>query len=623
MAETYFLVITFTHLSFSSILYFLHKKWPSKFLAVFALAWLIESGRAAFLYVDLHLDQSENWYLLFDLAYIWVSWLIVSGIADFVGLRVRRRWLIIYTASALLLLLAVPEAIHWILKKGVSPDTDRLEALYLGPALLFMLGGSMRGLSSWWLYRYWRQHRLPGALIAALFMFFHALGSLFTPVELWMFAGDMPGSELFWFLQVLGLSVGVMVLVFNRQQADLIHSRETASCTLGRLMAVLDTASEGIITADADGRIVLTNRQLEALFDIPSARFLGKDLDKLLQLVAKEFRSTVSSQIDSLRQDESRASRSRITATREDGSTFPAELSLRTVRMSSRLLYTAAIQDLSEEVEAEERRKELEAEFLQAQKMEAIGRLSAGIAHDFNNLLTTIQMSAELLYERAEPGTLEITWAEEIRNASRSAAALTRRLLAFSRKQVLKPEPVDLSEAVRGLESMLERIVGRDIVLTIRGEPGCWAEIDRSQLEQVIMNLVVNARDAISDGGNIELRTERIEYRAPQPQGPFAIPPGRYVQLVVTDSGSGIPPETQDQVFEPFFTTKEPGKGTGLGLSTVYGIVKQSCGYITLSSETGKGSSFRLYFPEQNSLESPVAQEDSSHSRYCRYSQRS
>jgi two-component system, cell cycle sensor histidine kinase and response regulator CckA len=255
-------------------------------------------------------------------------------------------------------------------------------------------------------------------------------------------------------------------------------------------------------------------------------------------------------------------------------------------------------QDVTEQRAAEEALRRSEEQLRQAQKMEAVGQLAGGIAHDFNNLLTAILSYCELLLEEIRQGDPIRGDIEQIRQAGQRAAGLTRQLLAFSRRQVLQPKVLSLNAVVESTDGMLHRLIGADILLEIRCEPGLWHVLaDPGQLEQVLVNLVVNARDAMPRGGRILVTTQNRELRADSLLRGNGVRPGSYVALTVRDTGVGIDPANHARVFEPFFTTKEPGKGTGLGLSTVYGIVQQSGGHVAVESAPGEGAMFTVLLP--------------------------
>jgi two-component system cell cycle sensor histidine kinase/response regulator CckA len=250
---------------------------------------------------------------------------------------------------------------------------------------------------------------------------------------------------------------------------------------------------------------------------------------------------------------------------------------------------------------AQEELSKTEEQFRQAQKMEAIGRLAGGVAHDFNNLLTIIIGYADMLTGSFRAGDPARELTEEVKRAGERAASLTRQLLAFSRKQVLVPTVVDLHVLVKDMERMLRRLISEDVDLRVQGEAELWpVKVDPGQMEQVVMNLIVNARDAIQGTGKITIEMRNIVLADTCQQTCPDVKPGEYVLLAVRDTGCGMDPATLTRIFEPFFTTKGPEKGTGLGLSTVFGIVKQSGGHISVHSEPGRGSSFEIYLPRES-----------------------
>jgi len=266
-----------------------------------------------------------------------------------------------------------------------------------------------------------------------------------------------------------------------------------------------------------------------------------------------------------------------------------------------------AVRRALDEARDRARAKELEAQLIQAQKMEAIGRLAGGVAHDFNNMLTVINGYSELLLAQMPPEDSKRRDLEEIFNAGKRAAGLTRQLLAFSRRQILQPTTLDLNAILQGLERMLSRLIGEDVKLQLRLAPGLHpVNADAGQIEQVIVNLVVNARDAMPQGGKIILETMNAEideaFTASHPDAR----PGAHALLLVSDTGIGMAPDVKAHLFEPFFTTKERGKGTGLGLSTVLGIVQQCGGSIQVSSELGWGTTFRIYLPRAEKVFGPA-----------------
>jgi two-component system cell cycle sensor histidine kinase/response regulator CckA len=285
----------------------------------------------------------------------------------------------------------------------------------------------------------------------------------------------------------------------------------------------------------------------------------------------------------------------------KDGAILAVEVSADSIAFAGRPARLILVKDVTE-------RKRLEDQLRQFQKMEAIGRLAGGVAHDFNNLLTVIQGYGDLVLDDLEPGDRLYADVRGIKDAAERAAGLTQQLLAFSRRQVLAPEVLDLNSLVREMERLLHRLIGEDIEIHTALAPDLGRiRADPVQLHQVVLNLAVNARDAMPHGGTLTLETQNVEVGPNRPATQGLVTPGRYVLLAVTDTGVGMDQETKANVFEPFFTTRGTGEGTGLGLATVYGIVRQSGGFIWVYSEPSQGSSFKVYLPRAESDGVPTA----------------
>jgi len=259
--------------------------------------------------------------------------------------------------------------------------------------------------------------------------------------------------------------------------------------------------------------------------------------------------------------------------------------------------FVATLNDITRRKRAEAEKAELEEKLRQSQRMEAIGTLAGGVAHDFNNLLTVIAGYSDAVMRSLSPGDPNRSKLEQVTHASQRAADLTRQLLAFSRKQVLQPKVLDLNTIIANLSRMLKRLIGEDIELSTHLDPNLSRiQADPGHVEQVLINLAVNARDAMPRGGKLAIQTHDVSL-SPSLAAEKQIEPGHYICVSVSDTGEGIAPEILDRIFEPFFTTKAPGRGTGLGLSTVYGIVKQSNGHIEVLSQLGLGTTMQIYLP--------------------------
>ncbi len=344
-----------------------------------------------------------------------------------------------------------------------------------------------------------------------------------------------------------------------------------------------------VVEWDTQLRITEWSPSAERVFGYSREEALGRDASFLVPPALREHVDRMGQDILSHRGG-TRSANDNIT---KDGRTISCEwYNTPLVDESGHMLGVASlVQDVTERVALEERLR-------QSQKMEAVGRLAGGVAHDFNNLLTVIMGYSQLLTDGLPAASRLKDATAQIRSAADRAAGITRQLLAFSRKQVLSPRVIDLNDIMMNLDTMLRRLIGEDIeVLTVPGRDLGAVKADPGQIEQVIMNLALNARDAMPNGGKLTLETENTDLNDAYALEHSPLLPGRYVMLAVSDTGTGMSPETQAHIFEPFFTTKEVGKGTGLGLSMVYGIVKQSGGYIWVYSELDQGTSFKIYLP--------------------------
>ncbi len=284
----------------------------------------------------------------------------------------------------------------------------------------------------------------------------------------------------------------------------------------------------------------------------------------------------------------------------KDGQNIPVDISLNYFEYDNKEYVCATARNISARKQLENESKKLQAQFQQAQKMESVGRLAGGIAHDFNNMLQVILAHSELAMARIDPEQTLHTDLQEIRKAAEHSANLVRQLLAFARKQTIDPKVLDLNETVEGMLKMLRRLIGEDIHLAWLPETSLWAiKMDPSQIDQILVNLCVNARDAIEGIGKVTIETQNAVLDEAYCAEHAGFIPGKYVLLAISDNGTGMNKEILDRLFEPFFTTKEMGKGTGLGLAMIYGIVKQNNGFINVYSEPFKGTTFKIYLPRQ------------------------
>ena len=368
-----------------------------------------------------------------------------------------------------------------------------------------------------------------------------------------------------------------------------ITEHMTSDETIRRLTVAVDQSPAAVVITDLQGNIDYVNRRFTEITGYGAAEAFGKN-PRFLKSgltpieVYRDLWDTIGA---------GREWRGVVQNRRKNGELYWESATISPIRDAAGAVthYVEISQDVTEQ-------RLLEEQFRQAQKMEAVGRLAGGVAHDFNNLLSVITSCTELVIEDLGASDPRREDLEEVRKAAVQAATLTRQLLAFSRQQVLQPRVLDLNDVLGGAEKILRRLIGEDVALTtVLGSALGAVKADQGQIEQVIMNLVVNARDAMPDGGRLTIATSAVHLDADYADDHPPVVPGDYVLLTISDTGVGMDATTQRRIFEPFFTTKEKGKGTGLGLATVYGIVKQSGGFIWVYSEPAHGATFKIYLP--------------------------
>jgi PAS domain S-box-containing protein len=396
-----------------------------------------------------------------------------------------------------------------------------------------------------------------------------------------------------------------MATAFNDMTRSLRHQAERLEAAYQRFSTVTQSARDAIISTDQGGHITFWNRSAEATFGYSESDVIGRPITKLI--VESDHAAYASALPVPNAGDLTLGRIIEVTSVRKDGARFPSEFSLAVLDSSEGTAFTAIVRDVTERQQSQDALRQRDEQLRQAQKMEAIGRLAGGVAHDFNNLLMAINGYAEMLaQELADNGELRSD-AEEILKATDRAAGLTRQLLAFSRRQVIKPQAVALDRLVDGTMNMLQRLIGQDIRIITENWPDLTPVLaDSTQIEQILVNLVINARDAMPHGGKITIGLRNVELDKIGVGAHPGLQVGDYVEMSVSDTGAGMDEETKSKIFEPFFTTKESGKGTGLGLATVYGIVQQNNGSIEVQSRLGRGTTFYIYLPRATDLGKPA-----------------
>jgi PAS domain S-box-containing protein len=407
------------------------------------------------------------------------------------------------------------------------------------------------------------------------------------------------------FLMLLVVLVsGVLVMVLRRHQDALgrirlqtMHANEHAARRSERHYRTLfETVTDGIFLVSRDEKVVEGNRAACRQLGYTREELLGMPLTQLVPPEALDHLAEVQREVAAkgfVRVDASHR--------RKDGTIYPVELTVSMTEVDGAPAFMAVTRDVTERRRAEEDRRRLEDQLQHAVKMESIGRLAGGVAHDFNNLLTAILGNVEIANHRLRRKESVEDLLGEVREAAVSAAGLTRQLLAFSRRQIVEPRLVDLNDLIAHMHKMLVRLIGEDIELrTLPGQGLATVRVDPGLVEQVLMNLAVNARDAMAGGGVMIVETAAVtldeEYKRSHP----LVEPGPYVRLAISDTGSGMSDEVKRHLFEPFFTTKPRGEGTGLGLATIYGAIRQSNGHVEVYSEVGKGTTFKIYLPAES-----------------------
>jgi PAS domain S-box-containing protein len=371
-------------------------------------------------------------------------------------------------------------------------------------------------------------------------------------------------------------------------------------------LAVLEASPNAIVAIDHEGLITYVNPMAEETFGYATGDLIGRPVETLLPSRVAERHLEHRSAFLQHPAARPMGIGLDLSGRRRDGTEFPVEISLSPVHTDNGIQVFATVVDITA-------RKTAEAELLQAQKLESIGRLAGGIAHDFNNILFAINGYAEMLEEDLSPerrNHLDVEDARRsvvaIRNAGHRAATLTSQLLAFSRQQVLTPRVLEIDAAVHAVEPMLRRLIGENVRLTmVLDSEGGRVRLDPGQMDQILVNLVVNARDAMPNGGTVTIETGHVEFGERDAQEHVLPSSGAFVLLAVSDTGQGMDRETRDHIFEPFFTTKQRGHGTGLGLATIYGIVRHAGGHIWVYSEPEQGAVFKLFLPSVDETPTP------------------
>ncbi len=693
-------VIIMLHAAFGCMFLFMNRRHPARFTRLMAQSWLLEGFRACIVYAELdNTGGFSHWHSLSDCLNVVATWWLLAGCADLAGVKLPPRLGHYCLGIGIPVILALRYVAPALLEvAGYTPQRAEFSSILVELIFIFTAVAVARFAIFWWLLGIWRKTRLPGALLAILFGVPYIVLAVAIPFQFYF--GYFPEwIYLTWAGRVLGFSLGLLMLLFDRQLA-VQRERERAN------RRIVETSHDLIWSVDASGRWTSVNQATRSIYGYEPEDILGRPFT---DFVAPERVAADRAAFEQIIAGKNLFNFETIHR-RKDGTAV--NLSFNAVVLSDergRLLgVTGTAQDITERKKAEQQvrhlanfpelnpnpvlefaadgavayqnpaahamvrrlgqhhleqllppeaaaivrnclatgqprlrlvtahgrntlswsfypivtqqvvhcyigditeRTLLEGQLRQSQKMEAVGQLAGGVAHDFNNLLTAIIGHLGLLQSGpALPAEAQDSLTE-IGKAAGRATNLTNQLLAFSRLQVSSIRPLDLNEVVTNLGKMLRRLLGEDIAMHLDLAPGQLVfNGDAGMMEQVVLNLVVNARDAMPAGGSLRIAT--CSERRPGREAPAPAEISSWLCLSVSDTGTGIPPEVLPKIFEPFFTTKEVGKGTGLGLATVFGIVQQHHGWIDVESKPGLGTTFRIFLPQQHgALTDPSGQE--------------
>ncbi len=577
-------MIIMLHAAFGCVYLFMNRQHPAKFSRLIAQSWLLEAFRSCIVLSQLdYSGKVSHWHSLSDCLNLVVTWWLLVGCAELAGVKVPAklgRWYLGLGVPFVLIMRYLGPDL--LVAAGMAPERSGFYSVFIELIGINVTVSLARLAILFWFIQLWRRTRLPGAMLAVIFGVPYVIFAMAVPVQFYL--NYYPEwIYLVWAGRVLGFSLGLVMLVFDRQRAEQ-HEKERAYRT------IVETSHDLIWSCDLAGRWTFVNDATRAIYGYEPQEMLGRPFT---DFVARELTATDLATAERLQRGDSVFNYETIHL-RKDGT--PVRLSFNAVSLRDDLGVqigtTGTAQDITE-------RSRLEEQLRQAQKMEAIGQLAGGVAHDFNNLLTAIIGNVGLLRtnDKVTPDMEESLG--EISQAANRAANLTSQLLAFSRRQVINMQPLDLHEVLTQPTKMLRRLLGEDVVMQLDlASESLGFNGDAGMIEQVIINLAVNARDAMPAGGTLRIVTgseTRIGRKVESETKP--IQPAVFVYLEVSDTGSGIPRENLPRIFDPFFTTKEVGKGTGLGLATVFGIVQQHGGWIEVESEVGSGTRFRVYLP--------------------------